>query len=138
MHGRALIYVWAIEQDELSKRTIPDQDPAREDAGQDVLVPWVLTTQKTGRQGHETKKKHKSTVDTTTGVESIEKPSKVFNRYYHMFSKGELYELTGSAIQGLGLAIGSELEVSAGEGVEVVQCGWERSNYYIEIRRWRR
>ena len=100
-------------------------------------MPWVLATQKTKRQGHETKK-DKSTVDMTARVGSSEEPSKVFNRYYHMFSKGELYELTGSAVQGLGLSIGSESDVSADEGIEIVQCGWERSNYYIEIRRWRR
>ena len=101
-------------------------------------MPWVLTTQKTKRRGHETKKKDKSTMDTTEEVENVKEPSKVFNRYYHMFSKGELYELTRNAVQRLGLAIGNESDVSADEGIEIVQCGWERSNYYIEIRRWRR
>jgi len=72
------------------------------------------------------------------GVENVEEPGKVFNRYYHMFSRGELYELTRSAAQRLDLAIGSESDVPADEGIEIVQCGWERSNYYIEIRRWRR
>jgi len=67
-----------------------------------------------------------------------EEPNQVFNRYYHMFSKGELYELTVTAAKELGLAIGNESEFSAGHGIEIVQCGWERSNYYIEIRRWKR
>lgn len=71
-------------------------------------------------------------------VESTEEPSKVFNRYYHMFSEGELYELTISAVQELGLGVGNESDVSVDQGIEIVQCGWERSNYYIEIRRWRR
>ena len=69
---------------------------------------------------------------------SAEEPQKVFNRYYHMFSKGELRELTITATEELGLEIGNESDVSADQGVEIVQCGWERSNYYIEIRRWRR
>lgn len=96
-------------------------------------MPWVLTTQKTKRQRHAITKKDQSVVETTA-----EAPSKVFKRYYHMFSKDELYELTRSAVQELCLAIGNESDVSADEGVEIVQCGWERSNYYIEIRRWRR
>ena len=139
VHGRALIYVWAIEQDELSKRVIPDQDPARGNAGQDVFVPWILATQKTKRQRRATTKKDQSTTETTGKVGSTEEPGRVFNRYYHMFSEGELYELTRSAAQELGLAVGSELDVSVSvdQGVEIVQCGWERSNYYIEIRRWR-
>ena len=90
------------------------------------------------RQKHATTKKDQSAVGTTAEVEGTEEHSKVFNRYYHMFSKGELYELTRSAAQELCLEIGNESDVSAGEGVEIVQCGWERSNYYIEIRRWRR
>lgn len=90
------------------------------------------------RQKHTTTKKDQSAVGTTAEVESTEEHSKVFNRYYHMFSKGELYELTRSAAQELGLGVGNESDVCADQGVEVVQCGWERSNYYIEIRRWRR
>jgi len=138
VHGRALIYVWAIEQDELSKRVIPSRDPARGNAGQDVFVPWVLSTQKTKGQRHTTTKKDRGTTEMAMEVESIEEPGKAFNRYYHMFSEGELYELTRSAAQELGLGVGNESNVSADRGVEIVQCGWERSNYYIEIRRWQR
>jgi len=124
--------VWAIEQDELSKRVIPCEGPAKGSAGQDVLVPWILATQKA------VKKIDPSVLEATVGVKSAEEPSKVFNRYYHMFSKGELYELTTTAAQELGLAIGSESVAPVDQGVEIVQYGWERSNYYIEIRRWRR
>jgi len=130
--------VWAIEQDELSKRVVPGQDPARRDTGQDVFVPWVLATQKPKRQGQMTTKKDLSAVEGIMEFQSVGEPSQVFNRYYHMFSKGELYELTTTAAQELGLAIGNESDISDDQGVEVVQCGWERSNYYIEIRRWRR
>ncbi|KAF9647347.1 hypothetical protein BDM02DRAFT_3156207 [Thelephora ganbajun] len=137
VHGRALIYVWAIEQDEFSKRAIPDRGPARGIAGRDVFIPWVLAIQKRKGRGHTTKKDH-DTVEATMETESTEEPSKVFNRYYHMFSNGELHELTTTAAQELGLAIGNESGASADQGVEIVQCGWESSNYYIEIRRWQR
>jgi len=70
--------------------------------------------------------------------EGTKVPQKVFNRYYHMFSKDELRELTITATEELGLEIGNESGISSDKGVEIVQCGWERSNYYIEIRRWRR
>lgn len=129
-HGRALIYVWAIEQDELSKRVIPSQGFPGENAGQDVFVPWILATQKM--------KRGQNVVEVTKEDGTAEKPNKVFNRYYHMFSKGELYELTTTAAQDLGLAVGNESDSASCQGVEIVQCGWERSNYYIEIRRWRR
>ena len=39
--GRVLIYVWAVEQDELSKRHIPIEQTAN--VGVDVFVPWVLS-----------------------------------------------------------------------------------------------
>lgn len=54
-HGRALIYVWATQQDELSKRSIPlastnssmeheSQSEALGGTGKDVFVPWTLTS----------------------------------------------------------------------------------------------
>lgn len=138
LHGRALIYVWAIEQDELSKRVIPDQNSSPEKSGQDVFVPWVLTAQNTKRWRQPAIREGQSAIEVTEEAEITEEPNKVFNRYYHMFSKGELYELTIAAAHELELAIGTESEFSNGQGIEIVQCGWERSNYYIEIRRWRR
>ena len=90
-----------------------------------------------GRQS-QTAEKNPSIAEATTAVRSPGEHRNVFNRYYHLFSKGELYELTMTAVQELGLAVGSESDVSADLGVEIVQCGWERSNYYIEIRRWQR
>ncbi|KAK2460617.1 hypothetical protein APHAL10511_007087 [Amanita phalloides] len=63
-HGRLLIYVWAVEQDDLSKRKIPiNRDSS---SGQDVLIPWVCSEYDRRR---------------------------IYNRYYHMFAKGELSEL---------------------------------------------
>jgi len=113
-HGRVLIYVWAIEQDRLSKRTIPVADTL---AGQDVFVPWVLSKQHTDAENKD--------------------ESQVLNRYYHLFSKGELGSLVSDAASELGLRIGLP-EDSVAAGVEISQDGWERSNYYVELRRWKK
>ena len=83
-------------------------------------------------------RKDRSTTEVMTEDGNHEQANKVFNRYYHMFSEGELYELTVNAAREFRLEIGSDSEVSADQGIEIVQSGWERSNYYIEIRRWRR
>ena len=67
-------------------------------------------------------------------------PPDAIRRYYHMFSKDELRGLVQSAAQELGLKVGppssNEAEVKGTEGVEIIVSGWERSNYYIELRRW--
>jgi len=137
-HGRILIYVWAIEQDEQSKRNIPvparegicaDADGGPYSIGQDVFVPWILPSVSA-----------RSKVPRT--VQSQDAPPDATRRYYHMFSKDELRGLVQNAAQGLGLKVEppppNEDEVKAIEGVEIVVSGWERSNYYIELRRWQR
>jgi tRNA (uracil-5-)-methyltransferase TRM9 len=62
-----------------------------------------------------------------------------------MFAKDELRGLTQLAAQEIGLVVDSpSLPVDGAEkaraedGVEIVATGWERSNYYIELRRWKR
>lgn len=110
-HGRVLIYVWAIDQDELSKRAIPTD--GKSTTGQDVVVPWVLSEQGGG--------------------------GGVFNRYYHMFARGELVGLVHDAVNELGRQLGSpspSKDSPVSRGVDVVQDGWERSNYYVELRCW--
>ncbi|KAG1827080.1 uncharacterized protein BJ212DRAFT_1256312 [Suillus subaureus] len=125
VHGRVMIYVWAIEQDELSKRSIPASDTNGSDnpmTGEDVFVPWVMS------QGqHTAKGKFKNDVETP-----------VYNRYYHMFAKGELEQLTVQAADEFGLMVGSRESANTKgcRGVEIIQEGWERSNYYVELRRW--
>ncbi|KAF9264766.1 hypothetical protein L218DRAFT_862277 [Marasmius fiardii PR-910] len=108
-HGRILIYVWATEQDDLSKREVPKPDGS---AGSDVFVPWVMS-----------KNKH-------------DENSPTFNRYYHMFADGELLTLVTEAAQKMGLQVGPPEIVSAREGIQVLQSGWERSNHYVELRFW--
>ena len=138
-HGRILIYVWAIEQDEQSKRIIPvsareglyaDTNGERYSSGhgQDVFVPWVLSS-----DNARPKVPKEQSQNVLPGA---------IRRYYHMFSKDELRGLVQSATQELGLKVGpppsNEAEVKGTEGVEIVASGWERSNYYIELRRWQR
>ncbi|KAI0005963.1 S-adenosyl-L-methionine-dependent methyltransferase [Russula compacta] len=135
-HGRILIYVWAIEQDEHSKRIIPvpgqgrasgDADGEQHPNGQDVFVPWVLSSVPRTEQAQ---------------TETNNRPD-VIRRYYHMFAEGELDELVQNAAQEIGLRAGppySNMVRAANgmQGVEIVASGWERSNYYIELRRWQR
>ncbi|KAI0748183.1 S-adenosyl-L-methionine-dependent methyltransferase [Daedaleopsis nitida] len=131
--GRALIYVWAIEQDDLSKRSIP--------GCQDVLVPWVLAQNAAPKS--KTRKRGKTREQHTTEETSVAtgNPPKVFDRYYHMFAKGELSELVCEAAARLGLVVEDAPDVGGQlaetrQGVQIVQDGWERSNYYVELRRW--
>ena len=60
--GKALIYVWALEQ----KNSRRGWDKGDE---QDVMVPWVMTQKKAERGSEE---------------------SQTFNRYYHLYREGEL------------------------------------------------
>lgn len=122
-HGRILIYVWAVEQDEQSKRKIPTGDGGTPSSGKDVVVPWVLSA-------------------TTNKALETQEPQ-IFNRYYHMFGKDELRGLVEEASRELELQVGPPLSNEAskgairmGRGVEIVQDGWERSNYYVELRCW--
>jgi len=126
--GRLLIYVWAVEQDGLSKRIVPDVIVPSDDGApasakiQDVLVPWVKSGSvpgKTNSSSHE---------------------PKVFQRYYHLFTSSELPELVRHAASELGLAVGPANLCDTADGVcgmEIVEHGWERSNYYLEARLWR-
>jgi tRNA (uracil-5-)-methyltransferase TRM9 len=130
-HGRVLIYVWAIEQDELSKRTVHSDDQLSENLeqssvmphGQDVFVPWVLP----------------NASSTAVNQANVPNAPQVFNRYYHMFAQGELLVLVEEAVRVLGLVLGDASGSIIGtSGVEVVRHGWERSNHYVELRRWKR
>jgi tRNA (uracil-5-)-methyltransferase TRM9 len=126
--GRLLIYVWAVEQDELSKRVVPDVTvpsggtaPATAKA-QDVIVPWVKTGAVAGKP-----------------PDSLHEP-RIFQRYYHLFTSSELTDLASHAASELGLAVGPADHCGTMDGacgMEIVDHGWERSNYYLEARLWR-
>ena len=81
-----------------------------------------------------------NTTDLTTGEAASPLPV-VFDRYYHMFAKGELNDLVAGAASKMGLVVGAPLDGDrpgvVREGVQIVQDGWERSNYYVELRCWK-
>ncbi|KAH7370604.1 S-adenosyl-L-methionine-dependent methyltransferase [Rhexocercosporidium sp. MPI-PUGE-AT-0058] len=91
--GKALIYVWALEQ----KGSRRGWDEGGE---QDVMVPWVM------RRGKKEVEK---------GMEKEE----TFQRYYHLYRKGELEEDV------------------VGVGGEVVESGYEKDNWWAICRRRR-
>ncbi|CAG8979966.1 hypothetical protein HYALB_00010734 [Hymenoscyphus albidus] len=85
--GKALIYAWALEQ----------RDSRRgwdEGSEQDVMVPWVMK---------------KAKRDLAEG----EKNETTFQRYYHLYRKGEMEE-----------------NVEAARGV-VVEAGYEKDNWWV-------
>jgi len=65
-------------------------------------------------------------------------------RYYHMFAKDELRRLIQLAqeirlvVDSPSLPVNGAEKARAGNRVEIVATGWERSNYYIELWRWKR
>ena len=137
--------MWAIEQDELSKRNVPTASTEASDldssaSGQDVFVPWVLAqpqeTKPKARRRGKTEQQEAQEVPTPT----VSAP-KVFDRYYHMFAKGELNDLVVQAASNMGLVVGeapTDADYLGGGilGMQIVQDGWERSNYYVELRCW--
>jgi len=71
--GKALLYVWALEQ--ASSRRGWDKGDA-----QDVIVPWVM------------KSRQASQIKGQMGVDETEPKEKTYQRYYHLYRKGELEE----------------------------------------------
>jgi len=103
--GKALIYVWALEQKD-SRR---GWDEGHE---QDVMVPWVL------KQKKEKKPKQKQgDVEDDTPKEREEAGDKTFLRYYHLYKKGELERDIGEA------------------GGVVLESGYEKDNWWAIARR---
>lgn len=131
-----MIYVWAVEQDDLSKRVLPSaDDSASKEPGKDVLVPWVLTD---SQKANATTSASQASPGPTTYAE--EEP-KVYDRYYHFFQSWELKGLVTEAAQEMGLHVGAleaALPESSSCGMEIVKDGWERSNLYVELRLWTR
>ncbi|EAQ83950.1 hypothetical protein CHGG_10354 [Chaetomium globosum CBS 148.51] len=124
--GQVLVYVWALEQS-TSRRGWD------EGGEQDLLVPWVLKSQqKQPKQQKPQKKAQKQAIGggdavakggetpptpTAAGPAEPEAPPShadpVFQRYYHLYRKGELEE-----------------DVLAAGGV-VVSSGYERDNWWV-------
>jgi len=160
-HGRALIYVWATQQDELSKRAIPSQpsnssaeresqfnkEGVRAATGKDVFVPWTLTCGAPTRDLQAVGNSQK--LESTSGPKKSSPliPPEInasFNRYYHMFDKGELRRLVKEAARDLGIEERATLGDSRGSSESAIEAtflefvcdDWERSNFYVEVRLW--
>lgn len=120
----------------MSKRNVPVTEAAGED-GQDVFVPWVLTSPTAPKKPKVRKRRRQGEQPEEVVQEELQEKqeAQVFKRYYHMFAKGELQRLVQEAAKELQLVIG-RLDNQV-EGVEIIQEGWERSNYYVEVRRWK-
>ncbi|CAO3641606.1 unnamed protein product [Mucor hiemalis] len=85
--GKVLVFVWALEQTKFSKRNF-------EPGQQDVFVPWKLTPKK--------------------GEQETSENTPVYNRYYHLFKKGELDALFEQI-----------------DGVVIETAGYDRDNHYV-------
>ncbi|KAF5096633.1 hypothetical protein DV451_004157 [Geotrichum candidum] len=120
--GRALIYVWALEQ-ENSRRGY------HEGMDQDVLVPWVLQNKqkKKKKQPPVRRKKNDPKGENEEPLpeasqepenkeqEEEKKEEVVKQRYYHLYKKGELE---------------ADVEVAGGK---VVESGYSKDNWYSII-----
>ena len=87
--GRALFYVWAFEQ-ETSRRIFE---------GQDVLVSWNIPK----RYGAKSTERNN---DIPIPEEFVSENDRTYERYYHMFVKGELEDLIVKACPNAALESG--------------------------------
>ncbi|KAG5914206.1 hypothetical protein E4U53_004688 [Claviceps sorghi] len=114
--GRALIYVWALEQGS-SRRGWDERSE------QDTLVPWVMKRKK---PKNKTPASDKGPGDVTTAPRGEQPPSdkdrddrgqeETYQRYYHLYRKGELEQDATHA------------------GGEVCESGYERDNWWVILR----
>jgi len=103
--GRALIYVWALEQKD-SRRGWDEGD------NQDVMVPWVMHVKK-----EKAKKDKGKPFGSDTAVKPTDEGDKTFHRYYHLYRKGELEH---------------DIEIAGGS---VVDAGYEKDNWWAIAER---
>jgi tRNA (uracil-5-)-methyltransferase TRM9 len=113
--GRALIYVWALEQ--------KDSRRGWDEGGeQDVMVPWVRKGEKVKQDKGKGKGKGRRKDDGAKAEEEGAKveekevvpvqEDKTFLRYYHLYKKGELEH---------------DIEKAGGQ---VVESGYEKDNWW--------
>ena len=107
--GKALIYVWALEQKDSRRGWDEDHE-------QDVMVPWVMKVKKEKQP-----RKRKGVPATSSGNEEDvsrvqEQKDKTYLRYYHLYRKGEL-----------------ERDIDEAGGV-VMESGYEKDNWWAIAR----
>ena len=110
-NGRFLIFVWAFEQQPDSKRIFDTQD---------TLVPWSMPR----KYQHS---EHRSSIDTEEDGAVEASKNQIYQRYYHVFVKGELEDLLMNTIQMIQISdpLASKMTV------HIEQSGYERDNWYI-------
>jgi tRNA (uracil-5-)-methyltransferase TRM9 len=96
--GKVLVYVWALEQG-MSRR-------GWEEGGeQDLLVPWVT-------KGKRTETQTQTQARAAEAAEGSRAEDTTYQRYYHLYRKGELEE---DVVEAGGL---------------VLECGYEKDNWW--------
>lgn len=119
--GRALIFVWALEQKDSRRGWDTGHD-------QDVMVPWVM---KIGQAKSQKAQKSKDAAyarvtagfpangeqDQVSTSEDIPSGDRTFHRYYHLYKSGEL-----------------ERDIVQAGGV-VLESGYERDNWWAILSR---
>jgi hypothetical protein len=128
--GAIFLQAWAQEQGEGSRRSF---------AAQDVFVPWCLARKFAAGTDAEVAAAG-GVVDTARGVV-------VFQRYCHVYRRGELEELLAEAAAGLGIAVegmvgdggGGAAGIGAAAGLDLVLCfeasWWDKDNWCCIARR---
>lgn len=106
--GKVLVYVWALEQG--SSRRGWDEGTT----DQDQLVPWVMKSNKPKKpKKEETNKKGGGNGDENTGNANAKPMETTYQRYYHLYRKGELEEDAQAA------------------GGEILGSGYEKDNWWV-------
>lgn len=105
--GRALIYVWALEQKD-SRR---GWDEGNE---QDVMVPWVMRAKKE-KEMKKGKAQKPDEVPAEAEQPAEQPQDKTFLRYYHLYRKGELEQIIEEA------------------GGAVVEAGYDKDNWWAIV-----
>lgn len=107
--ARGLIFVWAFEENKSVRRhklTVLDGDE------QDVLVPWSMNEFKDKDAKNQSKRPKIDSDDQAEQAQPAE-PPELFQRYYHLFKKGELDDLVVEA------------------GGKIIESDYDRDNYFI-------
>ncbi|KAB5582673.1 oxidoreductase [Coniochaeta sp. 2T2.1] len=104
--GKVMVFVWALEQG--GSRRGWD-----EGAEQDQLVPWVMKGPQVKKKKKEKKVRGGGEEEGEVETEEKKLEEKTFNRYYHLYRKGEL-----------------EQDVEAAGGL-VLESGYDRDNWWV-------
>ena len=94
-------------------------------------MPWVLT--------EDGEAKLQSLDEKEQGQGNVSKGKRrIYNRYYHMFEKGELRELVIEAAEELDISVAESRQIIdkavTRTTLDIIKDDWERSNYYLEFR----